>query len=338
MRAPALASALLVAPFLVASFVVAPPTFGAVGTAVADGFDDKVKAARPIHDAKSMTALFWSQGADCTAAKNDLLRRQCEGVRTERKRRVASETYVVDVGVEAFDIAADAKKMSVQVNLRSCLWCGTEGPVVIGKGVHTVEAGSVKAAVVGGGSKTFKKGGMAQHWAAHIATRMKAQMLVKVPAALETFKAGGRNGYKVDVVGYRLYDPCQGDVVAASPKSEKGPIVASSCKDAPAYTGDPNVVKVPEIVHPDRLSTAQIKTSMADVLVQAKACYDAYGIEGMATFKMIIAGSGKLAKAEQLGDFTGTPTGICLDKAMQAASFPKSKKKATPITYPIVLR
>jgi hypothetical protein len=94
----------------------------------------------------------------------------------------------------------------------------------------------------------------------------------------------------------------------------------------------------PEIVHPDRLTTAQIKSAMKDVSDQTRACYEAYGIEGMATFKMIIGGNGKLANAEQTGDFAGTPTGICLDKAVQAASFPESKKKATPITYPIVLR
>ena len=305
---------------------------------MADGFDDKVKAARPIHDAKSMTALFWSQGADCEANKNDLLRRQCEGVRGERKRRVASQTYLVDVGAEALDIVTDAKKMSVQVDLKACLWCGSEGPVVIGTGEHKVEAGKVQAAILGSASKTFEKGGMAQHWAAHIATRMKAQLLVKVPATLQNFKAGARDGYKVEVVGYRLYDPCQGDVAAASPQSSKGPVVASTCKDAPAFTGDPTVAKVPEIVHPDRLNTAQITGAMSDVLKQTHACYEAYGIEGTATFKMIIAGSGKLAKSEQLGDFAGTPTGICLDKAIQAASFPKSKKKATPITYPIVLR
>ncbi len=328
MRAKALASALFLAPLV----------FSGASAALADGFDDKVKAARPILDAKSMSALFWSQQADCSANKNDLLRRQCEGVRNERKRRVASETYVVDVGAEALDIVADAKKMSVQVNLRSCLWCGSDGPVVIGKGAHKVDAGKVQAAVLGGASKTFKKSGMAQHWATYVATRLKAQMLVKVPVALDTFKAGAREGYKVDVVGYRLYDPCQGDVVAASPKSAKGPVVASACKDEPKYAGDPKVAKVPKIVHPDRLSPAQIKAAMKHALAQTRACYEAYGIEGMATFKMIIAGNGKLAKSEQLGDFKGTPTGICLDKAIEAVSFPKSKKKATPITYPIVLR
>lgn len=101
---------------------------------------------------------------------------------------------------------------------------------------------------------------------------------------------------------------------------------------------DTLVAKVPAIVHPDRLSTAQIKAAMKDVSKQTNACYEAYGIEGMATFKMVIAGSGKLKRAKQGGDFVGTPTGICLDKAVLAASFPRSKKKATPITYPIVLR
>ncbi len=307
------------------------------GAAQADGFDDKAKAATPLASVESMTALFWSQGVSCGTLKNDLLRRQCEGVRKQRQRRVSSQTYLVDVGAEATTVTSDAKKMSVKVSLKSCLWCEGDGPIVVGKGAHTVEAGKVVAAELKVVSKAFKKNATAQHWAAHIATRLRAQILVRVPASVERFKVAGREGYKVEVIGYRLYDPCQGDVLAASPASKKGPVSVSACKDEPAMK-DSLVAKVPAIIHPDRLSTAQIKAAMKDVSKQTNACYEAYGIEGMATFKMVIAGSGKLKRAKQGGDFVGTPTGICLDKAVLAASFPRSKKKATPITYPIVLR
>jgi len=331
MRAPALALALLLSAPFVASV--------GLREASADGFDEKAEAATPLHDAKSMTALFWSQGAGCSSMKNDLLKRQCQGVRNQRQRRISGATYIVEVGAEAIEIATDPKKMSVEVSLRSCLWCGSEGPMVLGKGAHKMNAGQVSAAIVGSKTKMFKKGAGATHWGSYVAPRLRGQLLVKVPASVEQFKEGGRKGYKVQVVGYRLYDPCQGDVLAASPASTKGPVAVSTCEGEPALKdGGSTVAKVPVIVHPDRLNTSQIKTAMKDVSEQTQACFDAYGIQGMATFKMIIAGSGKLAKSEQSGDFEGTPTGICLDKAIKAAKFPKSKKKATPITYPIVLR
>ncbi|MCP4446314.1 MAG: hypothetical protein GY811_13360 [Myxococcales bacterium] len=329
MRAQALAFALVLAPAALAL---------GVGTAEADGFDDKVKMAKPIHSAKSMAALFWSQKVSCGATKNDLLRRQCQGVRDQRQSRITQDTFLVEVGTDAIDILPDAKKMSVQVDLRSCLWCGDEGPVVVGKGAHKVDGGKVKAFGLSSETKLFEKAKRLEHWTAHLGPRLRAQLLVKVPTNVEQFKVAGRSGYKVDVVGYRLFDPCRGVVFASSPASKKAPVNASSCKGEPELKVASTEPKVPVIVHPDRLTTAQIKAAMKEVSSQTRACFDAYGIEGMATFEMIIAGSGKLAKAKQTGDFEGTPTGICLDKAIQAASFPKSKKKKTPITYPIVLR
>jgi hypothetical protein len=101
---------------------------------------------------------------------------------------------------------------------------------------------------------------------------------------------------------------------------------------------EPKEDKPAEPKRPDRLTTAQINEAMADTREAADECYGAYGIEGMASFKLVIGASGSLTKAEQAGDFVGTPTGVCLDKAVQKARFPKSKKKGTPITYPIVLR
>ena len=86
------------------------------------------------------------------------------------------------------------------------------------------------------------------------------------------------------------------------------------------------------------MTTSQIKSAMKQVSELADKCYAAYGIEGKATFKLVISGNGSLKKAKQVGDFEGTPTGICLDKAMKVASFPKSKKKATKVSYPMVLQ
>ncbi len=330
MRATALASALLLAPLAIGA---------SASSAQAESFDERAKAARYVADANGMTSLFWSQGADCTKAKSDLLRRQCEGVRAARKASVAKETYLVEDGSEAVALTADAEKNSVQVDFRSCLWCGQDGAVVVGSGEHSVTGAAVSAPSLGVATKAFKKAKVATHWQAHIATRLRGQLLVKVPSALETFKVGARDGYKVEVVGYRLYDPCKGEVVVTSEKKPgPAPLLESACKDEPALDTEPKVAKKPEVVLPERLTPAQIKKSLKALKAESKVCYGYYGIEGRATFKMTIAGNGTLAKAEQLGDFKGTPTGLCLDEAMKAVTFPKSKKAETPISYPIVLR
>lgn len=312
---------------------------GLGSTASADRFDSAAKGARAVHTADGLTALFWSQEAHCSKAKGDFLRRQCKGVRDVRRAKVVQQTYVVDVAGPAIQVELDAAKKLAKVTLRACVACEAKGAIVVGNGAHKVTAKDILAASLASETKAFKKLAQAEHWSKYVGTRLRAQLIVKVPASAEHFKAAGRSGYKVKVVGYRLYDPCQGEVVASKPSSTKGPVQVSACDDEPAMASHgPTVAKKPVIEHPDRLTTSQIKTAMKGVSALADECYDAYQIEGMATFKMVIGGNGKLAKAEQHGDFKGTPTGICLDKAMKTVTFPKSKTKTTPITYPMMLQ
>lgn len=311
---------------------------GSATNASAETFDEAAKAAKPIHSVSNLAALFWSKDASCGKMKSDLLRRQCEGVQRARIGSLAGETFVIDVAGAAIDVKANAKKNSVEVTLRSCIACEAEGLLVVGKGAHQVSGNTLLAAPVKSSTKSFKDAARAEHWGKYIATRLRAQFLVKVPANLDRFKVAGREGYKVEVVGYRLYDPCQGNVLDASPASKRGPVEDATCKDEPKFAEAPKEEPKAEDLQPDRLNTSQIKTAMKEVSKLTDACHDAYRIGGTATFKLVISGSGKLLKAEQSGDFEGTPTGICLDKAMQSASFPTSKKKETPISYPIVLQ
>ncbi len=305
----------------------------------ADRFDAAAKSAKKIEGNKAIAALFWSQNVNCAKAKGDFRQRQCRGVRDTRLAKVLGQSFLVDVGNEAVDVEVKPKTMSAHVTLRACVSCGDEGPIVVGQGAHRVSANSISAASLATDTKVFKKLAQVEHWSKYIGTRLRAQFIVKVSSSSERFKAAGRQGFKVSVVGYRLYDPCEGEVLVSKPSSNAGPVNADACKDMPAVDdGTSKVPKAPVIIHPDRLSVAQIKSSMKGVKASAKKCHKAYGIDGMATFKMVIAGSGKLTKAKQSGDFKGTPTGICLDNAMKLAVFPKSKKKATPITYPLMLR
>lgn len=308
------------------------------GPAEADRFDSAAKGATQLEGKNAVGALFWAQNVNCAKAKGDFRQRQCRGLRDTRLAKVLGQSYIVDVGSEAVDVEVKPATMSARVTLRACVSCGDEGPIVVGRGVHRVDAKAILAASLASETKVFKKLSHVEHWSKYIGSRLRAQFIVRVSPSSERFKAAGRQGFKVNVVGYRLYDPCQGEVVVAKPASKKGPVDLDACKDVPTIDDGPKVAKEPVIVHPDRLSTAQIKTAMLEVKAFAKKCHKAYGIDGMATFKLVIAGSGQLTKAKQTGDFAGTPTGICLDKAMKLAVFPKSKKKATPITYPMMLR
>lgn len=326
---PSQMRAALALSFLAAGLAYSP-------SASADSFDTLADAAEPVHTAANMAALFWSQQTRCDD-NNDMARRQCKGVKQARRTWVAAQTYLLDVG-PALEVSLNTDALSAEISLRSCLACEELGDLIVGKGTRRVEGNAIKAPIVASLTKIFEDLASAEHWNKHIASRLRAQFLVRLPRSLSKFTVADRPGYTVEVVGYRLYDPCTGEVLAAAPESAQGPVNASACEAEPELPKPeaPPAPKLPD--HPDRLNTSQIKRAMSKVGADARRCFDAYGIEGMATFELVIAANGTLRKSKQSGDFEGTPTGTCLDAAMELARFPKSKKKSTPITFPIMLR
>ncbi len=336
-RIPAPLLTLALSPLLAVG-LVALLLAGGASTASADRFDDAAKGATRLKSQDALSALFWSQDVNCAKIRDDFRKRQCKGVRDARRAKISNQTYLVDVAGPAIDIELKPDTMSALITLRACVACEDEGAIVVGKGVHRTKGKGVVAPTLATKTKIFKKVTHLEHWKTYIGSRLRAQFLMKISAPTERFKVGKRGGYKVSVVGYRFYDPCKGSVMAAKPSSKKGPVTAGACEDVPAVDDGTKVSKAPKVVHPDRLSPADIKTAMKEVKVLAKSCHEAYGIEGAARFKIVIANTGKITKSDQSGDFAGTPTGICLDKAVKMAVFPKSKKKATRIAYPISLR
>lgn len=344
-------SALLLATLLALPLASSTTSWAAPakGKAAADDFGAMAKNAKVIHGGDGVSALFWSQEASCANRKSDLLRRQCEQVKAQRRADVADQTYLVEAGSSALDLSTEAGALGkdgkkeptkVTLTLRACVACDDQdGAIILGSGKHTVKGKKVEAAELATSTRSFDRPELAEHWQTYVASRLRAQFIVKLPARVDKFKAGGRDAYKVEVLGYRLYDPCLGEVLSADPTSQRAPQDAKTCEGTPPPPEEEKVVvKTPEVQHPDRLNTQQITEAMAEVTAQAKVCHEAYGIDGLATFKLVIGGNGKLKKAEQTGDFLGTPTGICLDKAIQLAKFPKSKKKETPVTYPMMLQ
>jgi len=66
------------------------------------------------------------------------------------------------------------------------------------------------------------------------------------------------------------------------------------------------------------------------------ACYLRHQLEGTAMVNIVIAKSGKVAKATVTGKFADTPTGACVERAVKTAAFPPSDGISTP--YPFQLK
>ena len=279
-----------------------------------DTFEAKAQGATRV---KRIENVVWTLTATCDKG-DDTENRQCKHVRDTRAAELAGATLLVDGDADAFDVAAyDAKKKSIALSLKPCVRCA--GVDVDGK-----------AWVVTGGTgtlydnaKTFSDASAAKAWVKAIGN-VHVQFLVKLPAKPVEGKT-----VKVDVVGYRVVSPCDGTVVVANPPSGAAEPDKLACRAVAAEPAQGAPV--------DALTPAVITEAMKDVVEASKACFEKMGVAGKAKLKLTITSDGYISRYEQQGDFTGSPTGACIDKALEKARFPASAKAKTTVSYPINL-
>lgn len=304
----------------------------------ATSFESLATTAVPLSRA-DLGGLVWALTSKCDDG-DDLAQRQCKAARDGRLAEIKGSAFLVDGDAAAFSIGewkADTK--SVQVTLRGCIAC--VAPVgglylVSSKAAPSFRGGTAEAAIVHETARSFKDEGQAKRWATRLGS-LRSQFVVKLTVAGGgRWERDGKTGLAFDVLGFRVYDPCDGGIVCASPTSGKAPADKKTCGES-VVEGE---VKQPEVkpdepVLPAQLDAKDIKTAMKPVVEAAKACFDTYGVPGSAKMVYAVGGDGSVLTYEQIGDFVDTPTGKCIDKAAKAVTFPRSKKKKFGFTYPL---
>ena len=280
----------------------------------ADDFDSAQRVRR-------IENVVWALTAPCDQG-DDTQHRQCKHVRDARAQELAGATLLVDGDADAFDIAAyDAKKKSIALTLSSCIRCA--GVDLDGKS-WVVTGGSKK---LYDNARAFSDEATAKAWLAAVGSP-KVQLLVKVPP--KAVEGPNAKTVTLDIVGYRVYSPCDGTIIAASPQSGSLAPDKKACKAVEAIAAD-----APKV---EQLTPAMISEAMKPVVEAAQKCFEKNGVAGTAKLKITVAGDGTVARYEQQGDFANTATGTCIDKAMDQARFPTSQKPKTTISFPIKLQ
>jgi hypothetical protein len=312
------------------------------GTAIADDSSPFDAAAAKAQRVRKLDRMVWALTASCDQG-DDLDRRQCRILREGAVERMRGATVLVDVAPGAFEVGAwDAAKKSTALTLRGCVSCtgvevdGKKWYVVSNKQAPKISGDKLQAATIHETAQTFADDAAAREWQASVVPRLRTQMLVKVPDKKAIWNRDGAHGLAIEIIGYRVYDACDGSIVVSSPESGSVAADKKACGAAVAKV-DPDAGKPKEVIHAE-LSKAQILAALKPAVAEAKACFEAHGIAGDAKLKITIGGNGSVLAAEQSGDFVGTPTGGCIDTAIKKATFPKSKKARVTISYPVSLR
>jgi len=84
------------------------------------------------------------------------------------------------------------------------------------------------------------------------------------------------------------------------------------------------------------MSKAALVAGLNAVRPQIHECYVRYQVPGTAMVNVVIAKSGRVAKAAVTGKFADTVTGACVERAVKTARFPVSDGLSTP--YPFQLK
>jgi len=311
---------------------------GATAAHADESFDSRAASATRI---RHLDDIVWAFTAACDEG-TDTNQRQCRRLRDTRAAQLSGATLLVDADRDAFSVGAwSAAKKSTPLTLSSCIRCkgvehdgktwylvgsrdGTAGPKVKG--------GKVEAGLLVDSARPTPDAAAAKRLAAS-AKHAKVQLLVKVPAK-PTWSDAGKQGLALDVLGYRVYSPCDGKVVLANPSSASGPVDKKACAE---LTGGTKPAAPSSDDAAGELTPAQVKAAVKPVIREAKACYRKYQVAGKAKLRMAIAADGSLAEYEQQGDFVNTPTGSCIDAAVKKAAFPASSKPRTALAVPIAL-
>jgi hypothetical protein len=280
-----------------------------------DTFEAKAQGAQRV---KRIENVVWALTATCDKG-DDTENRQCRRVRDSRAAELANATLLVDGDADAFDMTAfDAKKKSIGLTLAPCIRCA--GVEVEGKS-YVVNGGTAK---LYDNAKAFSDESAAKAWTKSIGNA-RVQMLVKVPA-----KAVDGKTVKLDIVGYRVWAPCDGSIIVANPPSGPGEADKKACRAVAAEPAQGPAVK--------ELTAAVVAEAMKPAVDAAQKCFEKFGVAGKAKLKLTVASDGTIARYEQQGDFANTATGACIDKALEKARFPANGKPKTTISFPITLQ
>lgn len=187
-----------------------------------DTFEAKASGAVRI---AHVDDLVWPFAASCDAG-DDTQQRQCRRLRDVRGAQLANATLLVDGEKDAFTVGAwNPKTRSIPLKLNGCIACG--GVEVDGKkwlvgNVNDKLHDNARTAADENAAKAFAK----------IATGARVQLIVKL-AAKPKLVVDGKNVIAIEVLGYRAFNPCDGNVIVANPPSGQVEANKKACAAKP---------------------------------------------------------------------------------------------------------
>lgn len=317
------------------------------GAVAARTFEGQLKKASQVKKLARVVGPFLQE----CGAGSSLRDIQCRAIRSRMQHRVKHGTFwSVTPALRVGEY--DNTRLNFPVSVIGCLTC--DGPAMLDKKLYGaknwyVTSGKPRALKHKDGKPEFvglelKKiiqpvgPSQVENWMKAVLPNLKVQMIYKIDGSMWPPRTG--NGLVMQLEGYRLYNQCDGKVLASSPPSVNAAPIAVGAKSCGAAHVEVRRVEPRRHTIPSQLAPRDIQTGMKRISSLIQDCYDRYQVPGLAEVSVTVNGSiGAVRKVKVLGKFKGSPTtGKCLIEAVMKARFKIFRSSRMTFRYRWYLR
>ena len=321
----------------------------AVESATADSYETRARGAVRAPDLPTLLSPFVDS---CGAEMRELDRARCRSTTAFLRQRLPAQTFVVTSDdPAAIDVSGyDAAVKGYHLVLAGCIAC-TE-PMPIGpqhlprfvtlnapeKGAESVAAG----VTVSKSTVAFDDFESAKKWADTEKPFLKAEFLFQPQASGADYTVGMAPGIALKLVGARIYNRCNGEILVSKPPSvgfaDRPPLgkADAGCVSAAKAALADDTAR--EQARPDQLSKADINQVMGSIRPRLYGCFEKFHVPGALVLNYVVGGNGTVQSVQVGSTFAGTPTGSCAQEIAKEVRFPVFKRVRQQFNYLFFLR
>jgi hypothetical protein len=318
-------------------------------------YEELRKEATPVTDLATLIEPLYARCED----KDDLPRRQCEGVRDFLLARLRGRTFVTQAEITPEISPYDAAAKEIEMEISGCLTC-VSPPQVAGEARYLavrpptrVVAGKAPGVPMASYQLPMETKVRADRFLERVVPRLRVEVIFKVgqpfgeePAGQGQGQGQGAGsgqgaakirGVTVIPVGHRIYDRCTGQVTAATPQS--GPVKVVADKTCPRRGAEELSeaelqAKAERAALPERLTPREVDLGLQPVQEKIHDCYVEFQeLGGTVKVGLVIGGEGKITQMTLPPPYDKAPIGVCMRSQIRTAVFPKFRGEPMRVDY-----
>lgn len=321
----------------------------AAEASTADSFEARARGAIRAPDLDTLLAPFVES---CGAEMRELDRARCRSTTAFLRQHLPEQTFVVtSTDPAAVEVSAyDGAVKGYHLVLAGCIACSD--PIPIGpqhqprfvtlnapeKGATSVAAG----VTVSKSTVAFDDFEAAKKWAETERPFLKAEFLFQPQASGADYTVGMAPGIALKLVGARVYNRCNGEILVSKPPSTGFADRPAPGKMDAACTAGAKAALAEEAPHddvrPEQLSKASINQVMESLRPRLYGCFEKFHVPGALVLNYVVGGNGTVQSVQVGSTFAGTPTGACALEIAKEAKFPVFKRERQQFNYLFFLR